>query len=173
MKDDLKKIEEEIDKIVAKLYEITDEELGEIRKCLKILKEGEIEEEEKEEEEVIFPIKDIEVKVEPLLVNEEEEKEIVCSISNNMDKDMENVRIKILLDSKDVVTKKSNRIKKSSSESVLFKIPKLKAGEYELVIKIKFDEKALAEKRKLFVKKKEKEKKIKSVLDEEIERMLK
>jgi len=50
LKEDLKKIEEEIDKTVAKLYGITDEELKEIRKCLMILKEGEIPEEEEENE---------------------------------------------------------------------------------------------------------------------------
>jgi len=50
LKEDLKKIEEEIDKNVAKLYGITDEELKEIRKCLMILKEGEIPEEEEENE---------------------------------------------------------------------------------------------------------------------------
>lgn len=43
--EELKKVEEEIDKTVAKLYEITDEELEEIKKTLRILKEGEIEEE--------------------------------------------------------------------------------------------------------------------------------
>jgi methylase of polypeptide subunit release factors/methionine-rich copper-binding protein CopC len=48
LKEDLSKIEEEIDKAVAQLYGITDEELDEIRKCLAILKEGEIPEEEEE-----------------------------------------------------------------------------------------------------------------------------
>jgi len=42
LKENLKKIEEKIDKIVAQLYGITDEELEEIKKCLMILKEGEI-----------------------------------------------------------------------------------------------------------------------------------
>jgi type II restriction/modification system DNA methylase subunit YeeA len=50
LKEDLSKTEEEIDKAVAQLYGITDEELEEIRKCLAILKEGEITEEEGEEE---------------------------------------------------------------------------------------------------------------------------
>jgi len=42
-KEELKKVEEEIDKIVAEIYGITDEELEEIKKTLKILKEGEVE----------------------------------------------------------------------------------------------------------------------------------
>ena len=41
--DELKKVEEEIDNTVAKLYGITDEELEEIKKTLRILKEGEAE----------------------------------------------------------------------------------------------------------------------------------
>ncbi|MFQ6119212.1 MAG: hypothetical protein ACE5KE_04900, partial [Methanosarcinales archaeon] len=41
---ELKKVEEEIDRIVAELYGITDEELDEIRKTLRILKEGKVEE---------------------------------------------------------------------------------------------------------------------------------
>lgn len=45
LKPELQKIEEEIDKLVAQLYGITDEELKEIKKCLKLLKEGEIGEE--------------------------------------------------------------------------------------------------------------------------------
>jgi hypothetical protein len=42
-KKELEKIEEEIDKTVAEIYGITDEELEEIKRTLKILKEGEIE----------------------------------------------------------------------------------------------------------------------------------
>ncbi|MEM7818268.1 MAG: hypothetical protein QXP52_02165 [Candidatus Aenigmatarchaeota archaeon] len=48
---ELKKVEEEIDKTVAKLYGITDEELEEIKKTLRILKEGKTKEDEKEESE--------------------------------------------------------------------------------------------------------------------------
>jgi len=49
LKEDLNKVEEEIDKTVARLYGITDEELEEIKKCLKILKEGETTEEKNED----------------------------------------------------------------------------------------------------------------------------
>ncbi len=71
LKEDLKKIEEEIDKTVAKLYGITDDELKEIRKCLMILKEGEVPEEEdegEEEQQIVLPKKDIEIKINPLLI---------------------------------------------------------------------------------------------------------
>ena len=44
-KEELAILEEEIDKTVAKLYGISDEELEEIRKTLKIFKEGKVEEE--------------------------------------------------------------------------------------------------------------------------------
>lgn len=44
-KKELKKVEEEVDETVAELYEITNEELKEIKKTLRILKEGKVEEE--------------------------------------------------------------------------------------------------------------------------------
>jgi len=49
LKSELKRVEEEIDRLVAQLYDITDEELKEIRKCLEILKGEEFEEEFVEE----------------------------------------------------------------------------------------------------------------------------
>jgi len=39
-REELKEVEEEIDKIVAELYGITDEELTEVRKTLRVLKGG-------------------------------------------------------------------------------------------------------------------------------------
>lgn len=50
LKSELKEIEDEIDQHVAQLYDITEEELYDIKKCLRILKKGEFEEEEIEEE---------------------------------------------------------------------------------------------------------------------------
>ncbi|NOR77645.1 MAG: hypothetical protein GQ523_04310 [Methanophagales archaeon] len=41
--EELKKVEEEIDKIVAELYGITDEELEEVRKMLGVLKGEDVE----------------------------------------------------------------------------------------------------------------------------------
>ena len=41
--EELKEVEEEIDKVVAKLYGITDEELEEVRKTLGVLKGEEAE----------------------------------------------------------------------------------------------------------------------------------
>ncbi|HEC76568.1 MAG TPA: hypothetical protein ENI33_04840 [Thermoplasmatales archaeon] len=177
LKEDLKRIEEEIDKIVAELYGITDEELKEIRKCLMILKEGEIPEEEEEgseeEEETVLPVEEVEVSVEPLLINENVEKELSCIISNNMEKDLQEVKIEILLNSNNLATKKIDKIEKTSLKNISFKVPKLKAGEYELIIKIKFEKNVLTEKRKLFVKKRKRKEIAKSALDDEIERMLK
>ena len=45
LKKNLKRIEAEIDDMVAQLYRVSNDELKEIKKCLRILKEGEIEEE--------------------------------------------------------------------------------------------------------------------------------
>ena len=45
-REELKEVEEEIDKVVAGLYGITDEELEEVRKALGVLKGEDVEEEE-------------------------------------------------------------------------------------------------------------------------------
>ena len=42
-REELKEMEEEIDKIVAELYGITDEELEEVKKTLRVLKGEEVE----------------------------------------------------------------------------------------------------------------------------------
>lgn len=46
----LKRIEDQVDNLAAKLYGITDEELDDIRQTLRILKEGKSEEPDDEEE---------------------------------------------------------------------------------------------------------------------------
>ena len=42
-REELKEVEEEIDRIVTELYEITDEELEEVKKTLRVLRGEEIE----------------------------------------------------------------------------------------------------------------------------------
>jgi methylase of polypeptide subunit release factors len=170
---ELKKVEEEIDKTVAKLYGITDEELEEIKKTLKILKEGEVEEEESEEEEIILPeTKDIEIKIEPLFIRENEVSKLNCIIFNNSEKSLSNVKISIYLDSKSLSSEEIKKINKNSSEAISFNLPKLKSGEYDLRILLDIGGNKSEEKRKLFVGKEKKERKVKSELDKEIENML-
>lgn len=170
---ELKKVEEEIDKTVAKLYGINDEELEEIKKTLKILKKGEVEGEEIKEEEIVLPkAKDIDVKVEPLFIKENETNKLSCIISNNSDKPLSNVKINVYLGSKSLVSENIKKIDEKSFQTINFNSPKLKFGEYELRIVLDISGNESEERRKLFVGTEKKIKKTKSDLDKEIERML-
>jgi methylase of polypeptide subunit release factors len=171
---ELKKVEEEIDKTVAKLYGITDDELEEIKKTLRILKEGEVEEEDSEEEQIQLPkAKDIEIKIKPLFIKENEVSKLNCIISNNSEKSLSNVKVSIYLDSKLLSSEEIKKIDKDSFEAISFNLPKLKSGEYDLQILLDNDGNKSEEKRKLFVGVEKKAKKVKSTLDEEIEKVLK
>jgi methylase of polypeptide subunit release factors len=154
--EELKKVEEEIDRTVAELYGITDEELEEIKKCLTILKEGEISEEENEEE-IISPREEcIKISIEPLLVNENESRELSIKISNHLSGNLENGRIKVMLKDKVLTDQKIEDIKKDEENTLKFMLPKLKAGQYnlEIVFSFKIDKqiKVVKEERTLFVK---------------------
>ena len=157
LKEDLNKIEEEIDKTVAQLYGITDEELEEIRKCLTILKEGEISEEEESEEEItLLSEEGVKVSVEPLLVNENESKELNIKVSNNLSLPLDDGRIRIILGDKVLTDQKIGNIGKSEDKALGFVLPKLKAGQYTLEIiltfKVNKEERSIKEERTLFVK---------------------
>ncbi|MFH8119861.1 MAG: N-6 DNA methylase [Candidatus Aenigmatarchaeota archaeon] len=173
--EELKKVEEEIDKTVAKLYGITDEELEEIKKTLRILKEGEAEEEESEDEEPIeLPKpKDIEIKIEPLFIKENEASKLSCTIFNNSEKTLSDIKLAVYLDSKLLSSENIKNIDKGSFHTISFEPPKLKSGEYDLRILLDIDGIKTEEKRKLFVGAEKKAKKFKSALDKEIEEMLK
>ena len=176
LKEDLKKIEEEIDKTVAELYGITDEELKEIRKCLMILKEGEIPEEEEESEEeqqIVLPKKDIEINVNPLLIEENKQQELTVSVQNNTDKPIKDVKLEVKLKSKSLLAETIKEVKPNDLVSLKFTVPKLKSGEYELEIHFSSQNLKFKELRKLFVKEKKKKiKKAKGSLDDELERLL-
>jgi hypothetical protein len=156
LKEDLKKIEKEIDNTVAQLYGITNEELEEIKKCLMILKGEEISEEENEEE-IISPREEcIKISIEPLLVNENESRELSIKISNHLSGNLENGRIKVMLKDKILTDQKIEDIKKDEEKTLKFMLPKLKAGQYnlEIVFSFKIDKqiKVIKEERTLFVK---------------------
>ncbi|MEM3667929.1 MAG: N-6 DNA methylase, partial [Thermoplasmatales archaeon] len=177
LRTNLSEIEDEIDQTVAALYGLTDEELKEIKNTLRILKEGEIEEEEGEvEEEITLPAKKpIEIKVEPLLIDEEQTAPIRVVIINNLDVNIKNVNVKVFLVGSEQPTEKIEQIKKGTFGVVQFIPPALKSGQYELLIDISYESKAheesLEEKRTLFVKPK---KKIKgeSTIDKDLEEFL-
>jgi hypothetical protein len=156
LKEDLKKVEEEIDRAVAQLYGISDEELEEIRKCLVILKEGETYEEESEEEITLPREEGVKISVEPLLVNENEPRELSIKISNNLSGNLEDGRIKIILKDEVLTDQKVENVEKDKEKTLKFMLPKLKAGQYtlEVVFTFKVDKqtKVVKEERMLFVK---------------------
>ncbi|MEM4317987.1 MAG: N-6 DNA methylase [Candidatus Nitrosocaldus sp.] len=156
LRDKLRNIEEEIDKNVAELYGISDEELKEIKKCLMILKEGEVQEEEEAEEEITLPKEEgMKLSLEPLLINESQSQEINVKLTNNFDFDVKDLKLKISL--KDIVIEKEvEKIEKGEEKVLKFSCPKLKTGQYTLKIKIAFSvngqKKVIEEERTLFVK---------------------
>jgi SAM-dependent methyltransferase len=156
MKEDLSKIEEEIDRTVAQLYGITDEELKEIRKCLMILKEGEITEEEEKEEITLPREESLKILVEPLLVNENESREISIKISNYLSENLEDCKIKVMLKNEILTDQKVKDIGKDEESTVRFMLPKLKAGQHTLEIiftfKMNKQTKVIKEERILYVK---------------------
>jgi len=175
LKEDLKKIEEEIDKTVAELYGITDEELKEIGRCLRILREGEIPEEEEEGEEeqpIVLPKKDVEIRIESLLIAENTEQEITISVQNNTNEPIKNIKLEVRLKSKSLLTETIKEIKPNEIVSLKFTAPKLKSGEHELGINFSSQNVKFKESRKLFVKEKKKVKKAESSLDDELEKLL-
>jgi methylase of polypeptide subunit release factors len=156
LKEELNRVEEEIDKTVAQLYGITDEELKEIRKCLAILKEGESSEEEGEEEIILPREEGVKISVEPLLVNENESRELSIKISNHLNGNLEDGRMKITLKDEVLTDQKVENVEKDKEKTLKFTLPKLKAGQYtlEIVFTFKVDKqnKVVKEERMLFVK---------------------
>ena len=127
LKPELEKIENEIDQLVAQLYGITDEELNEIKKCLRILKEGEAEEEEieevKEEVQVNFN-----ANIKPLTPGF-----IEVSILNPQN---QKVRIEIKFPEE---KKKEKLETNQKDESFKISIKPLKPGEYRIPYKVIVD----------------------------------
>ncbi len=126
LKPELDEIENEIDQLVAQLYGITDEELNEIKKCLRILKEGEIEEEETEEEKEEVQV-NFNANVKPLTPGF-----IEVSVLNPQN---QKVRIEINLPDK----KKKEKLETDKEETFKISIKPLKPGEYRVPYKVIVD----------------------------------
>jgi len=174
LRDDLASVEEEIDKKVAELYGITEEELKEIKKCLRILKEGEIEEEGGEEEEGVVLLKEekIEIELEPLLINENESQEMEIKIANHLKTEMRNVVVKITMEDKPLFKGEIAGIGSGETGALTFNSPKLRSGQYPLKVILEHENGKEEGIKTLFVRA-AKVKKGKSLFDEELEEMLK
>ena len=142
-----------------------------------ILKEGEIpaeeeKEEGEEEQQIILPKEDIEINVNPLLIEENKQQELTVSVQNNTDKPIRDAKLEVKLKSKSLLTETIKEIEPNDLVSLKFIVPKLKSGEYGLEIDFSSQSVKFKETRKLFVKVKEKVKKTKSSLDDELEKLL-
>lgn len=171
LKVELKKIEDEIDETVAELYGITDRELSEIKKVLAILKEGEIPEEEIE---FIAPASTGPIlKVDPLLIEEEDSTEMDVTIINNTGDGMRNVELMGYLNGNKVCEKTIKKIGINKSETAVFDSPVLPFGQYELDFSVQYtvgkDKKSFSEKKIVYVQKKE----IKTAFDKELKDLFK
>jgi len=130
--------------------------MEEIRKCLMILKEGEVSEEEGEEEMTLPREECVKISVEPLLVNENESRELSIKISNYLSGNLEDGRIKVTLKDEILTDQKVENVEKDEEKTLKFILPKLKAGQYNLEIiftfKVNKQTKVVKEERTLFVK---------------------
>ena len=174
---DLKKIEDDIDEAVTELYSITDNEFKEIKKALMILKKGEIPEEDDQEEKMgtVVPssVESVSMKVEPLLIEEKSPTEISVTIMNNTDDGIRNIKLTSYLQNDKVCEQIIKKIRTKTSESILFSLPALTAGEFDMRFSVDYtvgkDKRSLSHKRTLYVKKGKEKKKKKAEFDKELE----
>lgn len=159
LKPELNEIEDEIDKLVAQLYGITDEELNEIKKCLRILKEGEIEEEEAEEEAEGVQV-NFNANIKPLTPGF-----IEVSILNPQN---QKVRIEIKLPDK----KKKEKLETDKEETFKISIKPLKPGEYRIPYKVIVDGEIKEESEFTIYVEKEKKVRKKDSLDDMLDELL-
>jgi len=120
----LAKIEMAIDKTVAELYGITEDELREIRKCLAILKGEDVEEEEKGVE-----IRELapELIVETPVLYVDKGQELEIKIINHYDAPIRDVKVKLVFEGRS-----SEKVFDEISDEmrVAFRLSGLKGGEY-------------------------------------------
>jgi len=159
LKPELEKIENEIDQLVAQLYGITDEELNEIKKCLRILKEGEIEEEEIKEEKEEVQV-NFNANVNPLTPGF-----IEVSILNPQN---QKVRIEINLPEK----KKEKLETNQKEETFKISIKPLKPGEYKVPYKVIVDGEIKEESEFIVYVEREKKVRKKDSLDDMLDELL-
>jgi hypothetical protein len=123
----LRKIEMEIDKLVAQLYDITDEELREIKKCLAILEGEEI---EVEEEIVELPPSVPDISLEDNVVDEGKPFTVYVVVSNPLEKPITNVSIHLKLFDGRHIEKNFEKVENEASFPLTFS--GLKPGEYKV-----------------------------------------
>jgi hypothetical protein len=126
--DELKKVEEEIDNIVAQLYGITKDELKEVKKCLAMLQGEKFEEEVEETVELPPSMPDISLRNN--VVGEDKPFNIDVVVFNPLDKPLTNVSVKLKLFDGRFIEKGFEGIEGEASFPLSF--DGLKAGEYRI-----------------------------------------
>jgi len=126
--EELRKVEAEIDRLVAQVYGITDEELREIKRCLAILEGEEVEGEEEEVVELPPSMPDISLK--DNVVSEGRPFSVDVIVSNPLEKPLTNVSVKLKLFDGRSVEKCFETVKNEISFPLGF--DGLKAGEYKI-----------------------------------------
>jgi hypothetical protein len=120
---ELSKSEEEVDETVARLYGLTDEELKEVKNCLKLLEGEEIEEEIVEEESVEVTVDFLNAVASPNAAGSFE-----VSITNPL---KEAVKIELQLPDKNVELETNKE-----QDNITVKVPPLPTGEHKIPYKI-------------------------------------
>ncbi|MEM3489902.1 MAG: hypothetical protein QXO75_09665, partial [Nitrososphaerota archaeon] len=134
LRESLRQVEEEIDKLVSILYGITDEELSAIKECLEILKEGELEEEI--EEETLEPINlEPDVSLDNPVIQENTPSKLVIVVKNPLDEAISNVRLKV-----QALSEKHEYLfdKIEKQEICELQLAGLKAGKYEFRVSMDY-----------------------------------
>jgi len=129
--DELTKVEEEIDKIVVQLYDLTGEEFVEIKRCLAILEGEEVEEEEVEEIKELAP----ELIVENPVLYVDKEQELEIKIINHYDAPIRDVKVKLVFEGRS-----SEKVFDEISDEmrVAFRLSGLKVGEYRATFSMEY-----------------------------------
>jgi hypothetical protein len=128
--DGLRRVEEEIDKTVAQLYGIPEDELKEVKKCLAMLEGEEFEEEAEETVELPSSIPDIFLRNN--VVGEGKPFNVDVVVSNPLDKSLTNVSVKLKLFDGRFIEKGFESIEGEVSFPLSFN--GLKSGEYRIEV---------------------------------------
>jgi hypothetical protein len=131
--EELSKVEDEIDKHVAQLYNINDEELKEIKRCLAMLEGEEMEVEEAIEASHPMP----EISIDNPVLYKDSPQELELTLANPYEKPLENVKIKFELGG---ITYDEVLDKVLGTHQLKIKIPldRLDAGEYRAKLSMEY-----------------------------------
>jgi len=155
---ELFKVEEDIDRLVAQLYGLTDDDLKEIKKSLAILEGGEVEEEEVEEEPEEVKVDFLDAVLRPNVVSSFE-----VAVSNPLG---EKVMVELQL------PERSFKLETDKEEErIHVKVPPLEVGEYKVPYKIITSQKVVEGDFTLYVKE-EKRRRPREALASKLDKLL-